>query len=129
MGSTGRYQKREVALTGLRGHFFQLFGAAIALAALSHVASAQTVPDHSLRIIVPCAAGTPADLVARILAEGMSQISGQAAFVENIPAGEGPIDMDTAHKLLPDDHSILFNLGDCGDEGGRPQTTASVNDR
>ena len=113
-------------MTRLRGHLSQLFGAAIALAALSHAASAQTVPAQPLRIIVPCAAGTPADLVARILAKGMSEISGQGAYVENIPAGAGPIHRDTADKLLADDHSILFNLGDCGDEGGRPQTTVSM---
>lgn len=113
-------------MTLLRRHLFQLVGAAIALAAVSHVASAQTVPAQPIRIIVPCAAGTPADLVARIVAKGMSEISGQQAYVENITAGAGPIDMDTADKLLADDHSILFNLGYCGDEGGRPQTTMSV---
>jgi tripartite-type tricarboxylate transporter receptor subunit TctC len=75
---------------------------------------------------VPCAAGTPPDLVARILAKGMSEISGQYAYVENITVGAGPIDMDTAEKLLEGDHSILFNLGYCDDESGRPQNTMSM---
>ena len=90
-------------MTLLRPHLFQLVGAAIALAAASHVASAQTVPAQPVRIIVPCAAGTPADLVARIVAKGMSEIPGQQAYVENITAGAGPMDMDTADKLLADD--------------------------
>ena len=124
MGSTPRWQQRQIAITLLRRHLFQLVGAAIALAAVSHVASAQTVPAQPVHIIVPCAAGTPADLVARIVAKGLSE-SGQQAYVENITAGAGPIDMDTAGKLLADDHSILFNL-DCGDEGGRSQTTMSI---
>ena len=113
-------------MTSIRRHLFQVVGAAIALAAVSHVASAQTAPAQPVRVIVPCAAGTPADLVARIVAKGMSEISGQQAYVENITADAGPIDMDTVDKLLADDHSILFNLGYCGDEGGKPQTTMSV---
>ena len=127
MGSTPRCQQTEIAMTLLRRHLFQLIGAAIALAAVSHVASAQTVSAQPVRIIVPCAAGTPADLVARIVAKGMWENSGQQTYVENITAGAGPMDMDTADKLLGDDeHSILFNLGYCGDEGGRPQTTMSL---
>lgn len=113
-------------MTLFRRHFFQLIGAAIAVAVVSHVASAQTAPAQPMRIIVPCAAGTPADLVAHIIAKGMSETSGQQAYVENITAGAGPIDIDTAEKLLADGHSILFNLGDCGNENGRPQVTVSM---
>ena len=113
-------------MTQFRRHYFQLIGAVIAVAAVSHVASAQTAPAQPMRIIVPCATGTPADLVAHIIAKGMSETSGQQAYVENITAGAGPIDIDTAEKLLADGHSILFNLGDCGDGGGKPQTTMSL---
>jgi hypothetical protein len=123
-----RCQQTEIAMTRRR-HLFPFLGAAIALAAVSHVASAQTVPAQPVRIIVPCAAGTPGDLVARIIARAMSEIPGQRAYVENLTAGADPLDMDTADKLLADDHSILFNLGDCGDEGGIPQTTVSKNDQ
>ena len=113
-------------MTIIRRPFFYLVGVAIAVAALSQIVSAEAPSIQTLRLIVPCAAGTPADLVAHIIAKGMSETSGLPAYVENITAGAGPIDIDTAEKLLADGHSILFNLGDCGNEDGRPQATVSM---
>jgi tripartite-type tricarboxylate transporter receptor subunit TctC len=97
-------------MTFFRSLFFQLVGAAIAVVAVSHVVSAQTAPTQPLRIIVPCAVGSPPDLAARILAKEISEISGQQTYVENFTAGAEPIDLDVVNKLLADDRSVLFNL-------------------
>jgi hypothetical protein len=43
----------------------------------------------------------------------MLEKSGQQAFVENFSAGAGSIGIDTAKKLLADDRSMLFNMGEC----------------
>jgi tripartite-type tricarboxylate transporter receptor subunit TctC len=96
-----------------RSHFFQLVGAAISVVAVWHVASAQTGPAQPVRIIVPCAVGSPPDLVARIFAKEMSEISGQQTYVENFTAGAEPIDMAVVNKLIADGRSVLFNLLHC----------------
>ena len=97
-------------MNSLRGHFIHLIAAAISVVAASHFASAQTPPAQPVRIIVPCAVGSPPDLVARILAKEMSEISGQQTYVENVSAGAGPINMAVVNELLADGRSILFSL-------------------
>jgi tripartite-type tricarboxylate transporter receptor subunit TctC len=57
--------------------------------------------------------GAACDFVARLLAKEMLEKSGQRAFVENFTAGAGSIGIDTAKKLLADDRSMLFNMGEC----------------
>lgn len=113
-------------MTFLRRHFFRLLGAALVTVAVSQIAPVQAEPVQPLRLAVPCAAGTPADLLARIVAKGMSENAGYQVQVENITAGSSPIDMDTADKLLADGQTILFNLANCGDEDKGPQTTISM---
>ncbi|MEJ8294262.1 tripartite tricarboxylate transporter substrate binding protein [Delftia tsuruhatensis] len=64
-----------------------------ALAALISMACVQAVhaqPDRPLRLIVPLAAGSTVDAVARALAPGMGRATGHAVVVENI-AGAGGI--------------------------------------
>ena len=64
------------------------FGRAAALAAcllFAPAALAQTYPSHQIRLVVPFAAGGPADLLARVLAEEMSKDLGQQVFVDNRP--------------------------------------------
>ena len=48
-----------------------------ALAIASMPAAAQNYPTHPITIIVPYAAGGPSDVVARIVADGMSKVLGQ----------------------------------------------------
>jgi tripartite-type tricarboxylate transporter receptor subunit TctC len=92
---------------------FQFVGTALAVVVASLVASAQTDSTQPLRIIVTCAVGSPTDLVARLVAKEMLEKTGQQAFVENFTAGAGSIGIDTAKKLLADDRSMLFNMGEC----------------
>jgi tripartite-type tricarboxylate transporter receptor subunit TctC len=93
-----------------------LVGAAIAVVMIANVARAQTSLTSPVRFIVPCAVGTPADLVARIIANGMSENAGQKVHVENIPNLAGMTVTDMADNMLADGNTILFNLGDCGAE-------------
>ena len=96
-----------------RHYLFQFVGAALAVVVVSHVASAQADLTQPLRIIVPCALDSSSDFVARLLAKEMLEKSGQHAFVENFTAGAGSIGTDSAKKLLADDRSMLFNMGEC----------------
>ena len=63
----------------LRRQFLHLTALAAALAALPWIARAQTYPTRPITMIVPFAAGGPADAVARIMAERMRQSLGHSA--------------------------------------------------
>ena len=52
-------------------------------------ALAQVYPSHSVRMIVPFAAGGPTDVIARIVAQKLSETWGQQIYTENVPGGGG----------------------------------------
>jgi len=60
-----------------RRHFPHLAAGAVALPALSRVARAQAYPARPVRIIVGFPAGGPADIVARLIAQWLSERLGQ----------------------------------------------------
>jgi tripartite-type tricarboxylate transporter receptor subunit TctC len=103
-------------MTSLRRHLFGLAGAAIAAAATSQPTPAHAENIYPLRLIVPCATGTPADLLARHVARTMFDEWGQQVAVENIPTGGGNIGKDSAGEWLADGRTIVLNLGNCGNE-------------
>jgi tripartite-type tricarboxylate transporter receptor subunit TctC len=109
------FVRREKAVSLFSHRFYLFVAAAGAIVAVSCVASAQTDLTRPLRIIVPCAAGTPTDFVARLLAKEMLERSGQRVVVENFAAGAESIGIDTITKLLADSDSMLFNWGQCND--------------
>lgn len=80
---------------------------ALAPAVLAAPAGAQTWPTRAVRIIVPFAAGGPADLLARLLAERFSAGLGQAVVVEN-RGGAGGIIGTQAAAGANDGHTLLF---------------------
>jgi len=66
-----------------RRNFLHLAAGAAALPAVSRFAWAQAYPTRPVRIIVGLAAGGPADLVARLIAQWLSERLGQPFLVEN----------------------------------------------
>jgi tripartite-type tricarboxylate transporter receptor subunit TctC len=54
----------------------------VAFAATVATASAQSYPTRSVRLIVPAAAGGPSDIMARIIAQKLSEAWGQQFIVE-----------------------------------------------
>jgi tripartite-type tricarboxylate transporter receptor subunit TctC len=79
----------------------------LAPAALASPARAQAWPTRPVRIIVPFAAGGPADLLARLLAENFTAKLGQAVVVEN-RGGAGGIVGTQAAAQSSDGHTLLF---------------------
>ena len=63
-------------------------------------------PDRPLRLVVPQAAGSATDTVARILAPEMSRPLGQPVVVENRPGGALTIGIDAVAKAAPDGYTI-----------------------
>jgi tripartite-type tricarboxylate transporter receptor subunit TctC len=80
---------------------------ALAPAFLATRAVAQAWPARPVRIIVPFAAGGPADLLARLLAERFTAGLGQPVVVEN-RGGAGGIIGTQAAATANDGHTLLF---------------------
>ena len=83
-----------------------------ALAALTlfvaAAAAAQDYPDHPVKLIVPFAAGGPADVYARVLAQHLQQSLGQPFVVEDRPGGGSIVGTEVAAKSAPDGYTLLM---------------------
>lgn len=75
--------------------------------ATAHSASAQSYPDRPVRMLIPLAAGSAVDVVARIVADKMSEKLGQKVFAENQPGAAGIIGTRTGAKADADGYTIL----------------------
>jgi tripartite-type tricarboxylate transporter receptor subunit TctC len=73
----------------------------------ANAVSAQPYPTRQVRVIVPFAAGGPTDVIARILAQKLSDDIGRAFFVENHPGAGGNIGMGMVATAPPDGYTIL----------------------
>ena len=58
---------------------------AASIAALNSQTSAQTYPSNTIRILVPTSAGTPPDIISRIIATDVSESEGWKMIIENRP--------------------------------------------
>src|SRR4051794_37625154 len=79
------------SMTFHRRQFMQLAASAVALPIVSRVAWAQAYPSRPVRIIVGFAAGGISDIVARLIAQWLSERLGQPFVVENRPGASGTI--------------------------------------
>jgi tripartite-type tricarboxylate transporter receptor subunit TctC len=71
-------------------------------------ASAQDYPARPVRIVVPFAAGGPADVYARFLAQRLSDSLGQPFVVEDRPGGGSVVGTDIVAKSAPDGYTLLL---------------------
>jgi len=86
-----------------------VWGAIAAAAALSCLsAQAQTFPDKPMKIIVGAPAGGSADVIARSLGEGVSQLLGQPVIVDNKPGAAGLIGTQELLKAPRDGHTVMI---------------------
>ncbi len=72
------------------------------------VVMAQDFPVKPVRMVVPFAAGTTTDIVARAVAEGMARQLGQTVVVENRAGAGGGIGSDLVAKSPADGYTILM---------------------
>jgi tripartite-type tricarboxylate transporter receptor subunit TctC len=71
------------------------------------VASAQSYPQKPIHIIVPYAPGGITDVIARALAQRLTEAWKQQVIVENRPTGAGIVGTDAVAKSAPDGHTLL----------------------
>jgi tripartite-type tricarboxylate transporter receptor subunit TctC len=83
--------------------------AALALAPL--VAGAQAWPTKPVKMVVPFAAGGATDVIARQLAQKLTEAWGQSVIVENRAGAGGNIGADAVAKSPPDGYTMLMTSG------------------
>ena len=85
---------------------------AISLTTLALVVSpqawAQDYPTKAIKVIVPFAAGGPADIVMRQVAASMSPLLGQAMVVENVTGAAGIVGTKMGGAAAPDGYTLLL---------------------
>ena len=79
-----------------------------ALLAPSVEASAQTWPSRPIKLIVPTGPGAATDVMARLLADGVSKALGQPMVVENMPGASGILAHQTVARAPADGYTLLF---------------------
>lgn len=102
---------REDTMTRTNRRTFQT----TALATLSGLAllaagtaTAQTFPDKPMRLVVGAPAGGTSDIMARVLAEGMSPLLGQPVIVDNKPGAAGILGAIELIKAPHDGHTLML---------------------
>ena len=72
-------------------------------------AESQTFPTKPLRIVVPFPAGGTTDVVARLVAQRMTESMGQTVLVDNRGGAGGTIGADIVAKSAPDGYTLLMH--------------------
>src|SRR6266540_369109 len=87
-----------------------LLGLALAacLPVIESAAQTAKYPDRPVKMLVGFSAGGGTDVVARILAQKMSETIGQTVFVENRPGASGLLAVEAVAKSAPDGYTLLM---------------------
>ena len=70
--------------------------------------AAQSYPSRPIRLLVPLAAGSTADIMSRSIASELTRALGQQVIVENKPAAGGTVAMLEVARAAPDGYTIGF---------------------
>jgi tripartite-type tricarboxylate transporter receptor subunit TctC len=82
--------------------------AALAVAAGSLGAQAQTYPTRTIRLVAPYAPGGIADIAARLVGQKLSEALGQSVITENRPGANGFLGVGAVTKAEPDGYTFLI---------------------
>ncbi len=84
-----------------------ILGAALVAAALGSAPASAAWPDKPVKVVVPFAPAGPTDVMARLIAQKLSESLKQQFYVENHPGAGGNIGMTQVARSAPDGYTIL----------------------
>ena len=91
-----------------RRQLLRLAGIAATWSALPRVAWAETYPSRTVRILVATSAGGSTDIMARLIAEWLTDQLGQPFVVENRPGGGNNIGTEAAARAPADGYTLFM---------------------
>jgi tripartite-type tricarboxylate transporter receptor subunit TctC len=77
------------------------------VADVAGTAAAQSYPDRIVELVIPATPGSSADLLGRVLADGLSAALGQKFVVVNKPGGAGILGMAEVARAKPDGYTLI----------------------
>jgi tripartite-type tricarboxylate transporter receptor subunit TctC len=96
-----------------RGIFLCFLAAALFASGVSRSQqSANPYPTRQVRIVVPYPPGGPTDLIARLVAQKLSERLGQSFFVENASGASGAVGAGQVAHTSPDGYTLLAVTND-----------------
>ena len=93
-----------------RRQFLRLAAGAVGLPAVSHPVWAQSYPARPVRLIVQVPAGSAPDIIARVMADWLSERLGQQFVIDNRPGASGNIATEAAIRAPADGYSLLLAM-------------------
>jgi tripartite-type tricarboxylate transporter receptor subunit TctC len=105
-------------------HRWQRWATSLLLACLSSVSWAQGYPNHVIRLVVPFPPGGTTDILARAVAQKLTEAMGQSVVVDNRPGAGGNIGADVVAKSAPDGYTLL--MGTVGTHAINPSLYARM---
>ena len=97
--------------------------ATLAIAAPLAVSAQSGYPNKPIRVIVPFAAGSTTDIIARAIADKMGQSMGQTLVIDNRGGASGTIGQQAVASAAPDGYTIMVH---CSSHTVSPSTFAKL---